>query len=566
MSRTGQPHAIPTRDINYNGPAKIKLLAQAEIERRRRHRSENGNSNNNGQLSTWPDSVLDFFNADRNLFYRPHHQDEWAFVKGYIYRRYNLLRGGEGGGKSVAGIMRDLEKIKLGTDGVIGSPDLPHFRRSLWPEMRRWIPWDQVVKSEQRRGAFDWEPPGSFTMHFKTGSTVFFMGFQDALSLEGPNVHFAHIDEARRLRDAQALKKMDGRLRILGPNGEPPQMWLTTTPRMNWLYEYFGDIKYICESCNEEFETETIDPECPFCHSSEHVVPDDPWYEFKEVVYRVTLLTEDNLDNIDPNYLEDRGRTLTEDEKRVYLYAEWGDVDEGQPFLPHINLWDACRGEIPPITMEDQIVVALDASINNDTFVIVGVSFMPGDRKRDAIRFFYIWEPKRGQPLNYLGTIEDPGPERVLRWLCHNKSDRSIWTEVVTLDEYGKKVTEREYNFIDSNIVLAVYDQYQLHSIMTDIDTDGLTWVEKFGQQGPRLEADKFLLDKIMQKAIVHDGDPKLRSHLDNADRKLDNTSRKLRIVKRFESKKIDLAVGTSMATYALFQYIGEPADESPFF
>jgi hypothetical protein len=544
MSKTGQVHSHPRRDIEYNGPAKVQLMAMAEIERRKR---EGIHKNGSG---AWPSSPLDYYNIDRRKYYRPHHQEEWSFIMGYEYKRFTLLRGGEGGGKSVAGIIRDLEKIKLGVDGIIGSPDLPHFKRSLWPEMRRWIPWDHVVPRERYRGKFDWEPQGSFMMHFKTGSTIYFMGFQEALSLEGPNVHFAHMDEARRLKNAAALKALNGRIRIPGPNGEAAQMWLTTTPRMNWLYEYFGVIDHICLDCKFSFESEDVRPLCPKCES-DNTENEDPWLSFKEELLRVTLLTKDNEENLDHNFVEDRGRTLTEAEKRVLLWAEWEDIDEGQPFIPDMSLWDNCRGEIPPVEMEDQIVVALDASINNDCFVLIGVSFHPDDRKIVAIRFLYIWEPK-GIELDYLGTEDEPGPERILRWLCHDKSGRSIPSD------------DRE--FIDSNIVLAVYDQYQLHAIMTTIKNEGITWVEKFGQQSPRLEADKFLLDKIMQKGIMHDGNPKLRQHIDNADRRLDNTSRKLRIVKRMDSKKIDLTVGLSMALYALYEHIGEPIDESPFF
>jgi phage terminase large subunit-like protein len=67
--------------------------------------------------------------------------------------------------------------------------------------------------------------------------------------------------------------------------------------------------------------------------------------------------------------------------------------------------------------------------------------------------------------------------------------------------------------------------------------------------QGPdRLEADKNLLDMILAKRITHDGNPALRRHIDNADRKPDSESRKLRIVKREQALKIDLTVCLSMA------------------
>jgi phage terminase large subunit-like protein len=69
-----------------------------------------------------------------------------------------------------------------------------------------------------------------------------------------------------------------------------------------------------------------------------------------------------------------------------------------------------------------------------------------------------------------------------------------------------------------------------------------------FPQGAARLEADKGLLDLIEQRRIAHDGDATLRAHLDNANRKQDADGRRLRIVKRRQSQKIDLAVALSMA------------------
>ena len=59
--------------------------------------------------------------------------------------------------------------------------------------------------------------------------------------------------------------------------------------------------------------------------------------------------------------------------------------------------------------------------------------------------------------------------------------------------------------------------------------------------------ADKQLLDLITARKALHDGNKELRAHIDNADRKSDGTG-KLRIVKRSETQKVDLAVALSMA------------------
>ena len=97
------------------------------------------------------------------------------------------------------------------------------------------------------------------------------------------------------------------------------------------------------------------------------------------------------------------------------------------------------------------------------------------------------------------------------------------------------------------------YDQYQLHQMMTNLLNRGVVWTEPFSQQAERLKADKALLDSIKGRTVVHDGDRLLRTHLANADKKLEGSDpqqQRLRIVKRRQDLKIDAAVALSMAHY----------------
>ena len=75
-----------------------------------------------------------------------------------------------------------------------------------------------------------------------------------------------------------------------------------------------------------------------------------------------------------------------------------------------------------------------------------------------------------------------------------------------------------------------------------------------FPQGQQRLEADKQLLDIIMQRRLAHDGNQALRTHIDNADKKVDAETRKIRLIKRENQMKIDLAVALSMASYRCFK------------
>lgn len=448
------------------------IQAQAELERRRRA---------GGGAGRWPSA---YTNRDTGRAYTPHHADEERFVAEDGPWRYGLVKGGEGGGKSVAGIIKTLERLRRGMNGIMVGTDLEHFKKSLWPEFRRWCPWDQVVPNQRRRAATAWEPQHAFTLAFTNGAVLLCGGIDDPASWEGPNVAFAHLDEARRKKNADALKVLDGRVRIPGPNGEPPQLYLTTTPRKHWLFEYFGPL-----------------------------LPDDPRASFKQSALVIDLLTADNAHNLAAGYVENRAKTLTAAEARVLLEAAWEDIDDTDRFLPSMIWWDACREDLPPLSAREPLVLAADGAVSGDTFALVGVTRHPARHADVAVRLVLTWTPPRSGKLDYAPIREE------LRRLCRT-----------------------------FNVVQLTYDPYQLHEMMTGLQAEGLVWTDEFLQGAPRLVADKQLYDLIVGQRLAHDGDDALRQAITNADRKIDGEDRKIRIVKRADDLKIDPAVALSMA------------------
>lgn len=441
----------------------------------------------------WP-TLEEFTNRETGRKYRHHHDGELKFVTS-DEPRYMLAKGGEGGGKSVAGIVKTLYKLGRGLfPGVMGSPDFEHFKKSLWPEFRRWCPWDYVIPKHRSRANLSWVPAGPFDLIFtsKRGEVSLTCGgFDDPSGWEGPNLQFAYFDEARRHKDASMLKVLDGRCRIVGPEGEAPQIFMTTTPRKHWLYDYFGPL-----------------------------LPDDVRAAFKADTFVIDLLTAGNADNLSPGFVEKRRQSLTEAEARVLLEAAWEDVETGERFLPDIAWWDACREDLPPLGPREPAVVALDAATSGDSFGLVLVTRHPARPKDVAVRLVYEWKPPAKGTIDFVGTEEKPGPAKVL-------------------EQLGKKY----------NILQVTYDPYQLHQMMTELKKLGTLFVSPFDQGRERLEADKDLLDLVTQRRIAHTGNAALRAHMDNADRKQDGEEKRLRIVKREQSMKIDLAVCTSMAS-----------------
>lgn len=436
-------------------------------------------------VSVWPTV---YTNRDSGRTYTPHHDMERRFVGEDGPWRYGLAKGGEGGGKSVAGIIKNLERLRRGMNGIMVGTDLEHFKKSLWPEFRRWCPWDQVVPSQRRRAAPSWEPQHSFSLAFTNGAILLCGGIDDPASWEGPNVSFAHLDEARRKKNADALKVLDGRVRIPGPNGEAPQLYLTTTPRKHWLFEYFGPIKE--------------DKDGP-----------DPRLSFKQSAFVIDLFTRDNAHNLAEGYVENRAKTLTAAEARVLLEAAWEDIDDADRFLASMIWWDACKEDLPPLGPREPLVLALDGGVKNDHFALIGVSRHPQRHQDIAVRLVRDWAPPRGGAIDF--------------------------------DEVEAEVCDICRAF---NVVVIVYDPTQLHQMMTGIHNRGIAWTKEFGQGAPRLTADKQVLDLIMRKGLAHDGNPILRQAIDNADRKIDGEDRKIRIVKRADDLKIDPVVALSMA------------------
>ena len=131
------------------------------------------------------------------------------------------------------------------------------------------------------------------------------------------------------------------------------------------------------------------------------------------------------------------------------------------------------------------------------------------------------WQPKPGHKIDFQGTDENPGPEKVLRRLI------------------------KEYNVVQVN-----FDPYQLHDLCTRLMREGLAWFKPFSQGNDRLVSDSQVRDLIRDRRIWHRGERDMREHVQNADAKLDLQDTKVRIVKRSEKLKVDLLVCLSMSSH----------------
>lgn len=182
-------------------------------------------------------------------------------------------------------------------------------------------------------------------------------------------------------------------------------------------------------------------------------------------------------------------------------------------FLPSMALWDACQEALPPLTPNEQMIMALYAGVGNDRFGLVGVTAHPSRPGYCAVRLVHEWRAQRGSMLDFYGSAEHPGPERLIR--------------DVILPRY--------------NVAEILYDARQLSELCSRLIAAGLVWCQPIDRLTDRGEA-KYLLDAIISRRIVHDGNTALWQSLDNADRHIDQNGQKLSLEERTGSQPIDLA------------------------
>lgn len=202
-------------------------------------------------------------------------------------------------------------------------------------------------------------------------------------------------------------------------------------------------------------------------------------------------------------------------------------VSSTDTFVP-MEWWYACQRkpeEWPEIPKNHPHIIALDAGVSGDSFGLMMGCRHPQFPDEVLIQHVQKWVPGLHGKIDFQGSPEHMGPELTVRDLV------------------------KKYNVIE-----VAYDPYQLHDMATRLGQEHIAWFRPFSQQADRLVADSGLKDLIRDRRIWHRGEPDLTEHIQNADAQEDKEDRKLRIVKRAEKLKIDLAVCASMMSRELLR------------
>lgn len=202
-------------------------------------------------------------------------------------------------------------------------------------------------------------------------------------------------------------------------------------------------------------------------------------------------------------YIQEAKEKPPSEVARVH-YNQWASSSES--FIP-IEWYDACKVDSMSELGRKGVVIGVDAAVENDCFAIVMVSMSPEGKPQ--IRYVRKWTPPAGGQIQF----------------------DEIETELLRL-------------FKTYSVECVAYDPYQLASMSQRLSSN-VFW-EAFNQGKDRAVADKQFFDLIRDRRIEHTGEPDLRQHILNSDRKPEDD--KLRIIKRTQSGKIDLCVAASMA------------------
>lgn len=218
----------------------------------------------------------------------------------------------------------------------------------------------------------------------------------------------------------------------------------------------------------------------------------------------------------DPKDFESAVRRTPEPEFRTKRLNQW--VSSSVAWLPY-GAWDSCAGEFE-LHDDDEIVLGFDGSYSGDASVIVG-AVVPKSED-DPVRVFLV----------------------------------KAWEKDLTLhgDDWRVDTLEVEQTILDfcqthPNVREIVCDPYRWQRSMGVLEDAGLPVVEYPQQPSRMIRACQVFYDAVAEKRLVHNGEPILSRHLDNAVTKMTPAGVHIRKESPNSPRKIDAAVAAVMAT-----------------
>lgn len=217
-----------------------------------------------------------------------------------------------------------------------------------------------------------------------------------------------------------------------------------------------------------------------------------------------------------PTDFESAARRTPEPEFRTKRCNQW--VSSVNTWLPD-GVWETLEADFEP-SPDDDIVLGFDGSFNNDATIVVGAVI-----------------PKENEPVKLF---------MVKAW----EKDLSIHD-----DDWRVEIAEVEHEIIEfckkhPNVKEIACDPFRWERSMEILEMDYGLPIVKWPSTSPKrmVPACAKFYDAVMEKKLVHDGNPVLARHLANAVIKTDQLGPRIVKENRNSPRKIDAAVASVIA------------------
>lgn len=444
-----------------------------------------GNSGSPLVLRDWQKELV------RNIF---------AYEDGGLKHRTSLVGMPRKSGKSALGSVLALYSLIVGPDGgeVYSVAAEKEQARIVFKDAKRTIEASEMLSGMCNLYRDAIEVPSSGSVYRALSA--------EAYSKEGLNPHFVMFDELhaqpnRELFDVMSL--------AMGSRGRLATLLAITTAGVKMDNTGRDSIAYTLYQYGQKVSSKEVDDSSFFMAWWE----DDGDHRDPET-WRKSNPGYGDLS--DPSDFESAVRRTPESEFRTKRCNQW--VSSATAWLP-AGAWDDCAGEFE-ISQDDEIILGFDGSFSGDASVIVGATVPKDDDEKIRIFLVKAWEKDLTEgDENWRVDIADV--ENTIIEFCANHS----------------------------NVREIACDPFRWQRSMQVLEDRGLPVVEWPSTSARRMvPACAKFYDGVVEKRFVHDGDPVLARHLENAVTKIDNLGPRIVKEKRNSPRKIDAAVAAVLA------------------
>lgn len=424
----------------------------------------------------------------------------YAWDEDGLRHRISLIGMPRKGGKSSLGSAMALYSLILGPSGgeVYSVAAEKEQARIVFREARRMVEANEQLSSLCTLYRDAIEIPGIHSVYRVLSA--------EAFSKEGLNPHFVLFDELhaqpnRELFDVMSL--------AMGARGKLASLVAITTAGVKTDSTGRDSIAYSLYNYGKKVASGEI--EDPTFFMSWWEAPEDLDYRSEEA-WEIANPGFGDLTSVDD--FRSAVRRTPEAEFRTKRLNSF--VSSAISWLPS-GAWEAQKRKIA-VSPDDEIVLGFDGSFSGDASVIVG-AVIPKENEPVKVFLVKAWEKQEDDDDDWRVDIADV--ENTILEFC--KTHRNV----------------REI----------ACDPFRWQRSMEVLEGYGLPIVEWPSTSARRMvPACAKFYDAVMEGTLIHDGDPLLARHIENAVTKIDALGPRIVKEKRNSPRKIDAAVAAVLA------------------